>query len=391
MDVSELESNLDSEVRSSRYNRGELAAYVHRPVFEHVEYPLPSYKWNEVSTNGPSRNVVALQAVVERMDINDDPYIKSLRAQYSKLPPGDQQKRIDQKLSKALNKQDTFSHTGMKRFAQTACDICYDLGPWAADWFVATVIQMATSSSGIYNNIMASWQEKEKRYLMSLLQQVPLVPVPTDPLDMLDGLSPRVQKLVEILMREEELSRAENEPYSGIVFVTRRDSVLVLGEILSRLSSTSGLFRVGRLLGTSSSFRRHAFLDITRAMLKETATDTLEDFRAGEKNLIISTAVAEEGIDIQACGSVIRFDPPENMVAWAQSRGRARRKKSRFIIMFDDVNRRSAVAQWEDMERQMMTLYTSNDGRLSKEEEEEEDSPTTFKVESTGYGYSTFV
>jgi ERCC4-related helicase len=35
----------------------------------------------------------------------------------------------------------------------------------------------------------------------------------------------------------------------------------------------------------------------------------LAEFRSGEKNLIISTAVAEEGIDIQACGCVVRWDP----------------------------------------------------------------------------------
>ncbi|TCD70873.1 Dicer-like protein 2 [Steccherinum ochraceum] len=381
----ELERNLDSVVRSSRQNREELALFVHRPVFEYVEYPLPRYSREQVTWSGPSHNLLALQVVVSRLDIEDDPYVKSLRVQLEKLPMGDQRHRVDQKLSKVIGKQDSFTHKGLKSFLNTAADICYDLGPWAADWFIATVIAMAQSSSSLYNNIMASWQEKEKRYLLSMLAGVELAPVSQDPDDIMRGLSARVRRLIQTLSREEEISRLQDEAYSGIVFVQRRDSVLVLGEILSRLPATSQLFRIGCLLGSSNSFKRHSFLDITRALLKETPTDVIQDFRNGDKNLIVSTAVAEEGLDIQACGNVIRFDPPPNMVAWAQSRGRARRKKSRFIIMFDNVNGHSRVQEWEEMERQMMALYNATDRDLPAEDEDEaEDNLTQFKVEATG-------
>jgi len=69
-------------------------------------------------------------------------------------------------------------------------------------------------------------------------------------------------------------------------------------------------------------------------MLKEPHEDTLMAFKIDEKTVIISTAVAEEGIDIQACGSVIRWNPPPNMASWAQSRGRARRERSTYTMMF---------------------------------------------------------
>jgi endoribonuclease Dicer len=41
-------------------------------------------------------------------------------------------------------------------------------------------------------------------------------------------------------------------------------------------------------------------MDITRDLGKDSQEETLSDFKDGEKNLIVSTAVAEEGIDIQA-------------------------------------------------------------------------------------------
>ncbi|KAH8104749.1 P-loop containing nucleoside triphosphate hydrolase protein [Cristinia sonorae] len=382
----ELERNLDSVVRSSQRNRHELATHVHRPVFEYVKYPLPPFQFEEIGWRGPSRNVIALQAVVSRLNIDDDPYVESLRAQLSKLQPTSTQwKRVDQKLSKVLSKRDTFTHKGLQDLLRAAGDICYDLGPWAADWYISTVIDMTRSTSGIYSNIMASWQEKEKRYLLSKLAEIEPVQVSHESATIYNGLSARVRKLVSILKREEGLARAENEPYSGILFVTRRDSVLALSHILTSLPETSELFRIGCMLGSSNSFKRHSFLDISRALLKETPTEILRDFRNGDKNLIVSTAVAEEGIDIQACGSVIRFDPPDNMVAWAQSRGRARRRKSRFVIMFDEVSGHSRVEEWEKMERQMLALYTSNEReRPAEEEDADEKSSLYFRVESTG-------
>jgi ERCC4-related helicase len=128
-------------------------------------------------------------------------------------------------------------------------------------------------------------------------------------------------------------------------------------------------------------------LDITRPFLKS-QNDTLTDFQAGKKNLIVSTAVAEEGIDIQACGSVIRWDPPPNMPSWAQSRGRARRKRSTFTLMFEqDGAHQKTVNDWENLEREMVALYNDASRNVKYAEEEEgvcDDNDIEFRVEATG-------
>ncbi|KAI0074129.1 P-loop containing nucleoside triphosphate hydrolase protein [Panus rudis PR-1116 ss-1] len=382
-----IESNLDCVIRSSRYNREELAQYVHRPVFKRVLYPLPeAYAYDEISWSGPSRNIIALNEVIRSLNIDEDPYVISLRQQLQKLPQGIQRARIDQRLSKTIDKKDTFTHKGLRDFARTAADICWELGPWAADWYVAAVVEQGKTAATVYNMIMSTWKEDEKRYLLSALNRIQLSPASTDPKVIRANLSPKVAKLVECLLEEEGLTRSDNETYSGIVFVTRRDTVVTLGHLLSVLPETAAVFHIGCLLGSSTSSKRHSFLDITRIMVKDPYADVLRDFADGDKNLIISTAVAEEGIDIQACGSVIRFDPPPNMVAWAQSRGRARRKKSTFILMLDELfGARTKMEKWENMEQEMMKMYT-DPSRLppAEDEEEEMDDYVEFRVESTG-------
>ncbi|PIL22783.1 Dicer [Ganoderma sinense ZZ0214-1] len=380
----DLEKNLDSTIRSSRNNRDELAQHVHRPEFKHVIYPAPVHGWDGI----PSVNYKALSNAMLTLDIEKDPYVIGLRERLAKLQPGDDRRRVDQQLSKAVDKEDTFTHKGLRDFARTAADICIELGTWAADWYVARVIEQAKKAANPYNNIMSAWQEKEKRYLLSILHKVDITEPSNDTDKIVANITPKVRALADSLILEEAIFRSADEDYSGLIFVTRRDTVLVLAELLRRIPETSQLFRVGCLLGSSSSFKRHSFLDITRNMVNDSQSDTLRDFKIGDKNLIVSTSVAEEGIDIQACGSVVRFDVPPNVVSWAQSRGRARRKRSSFIIMFEETGPQEVVRKWEETERQMMAAY--NDPRrdaVTRVEEDDfndMDGYVEFEVASTG-------
>ncbi|OCH85962.1 hypothetical protein OBBRIDRAFT_838546 [Obba rivulosa] len=316
-------------------------------VFKHLLYAAPVYNWENV----PSRNHQALQAVVDSLYIEGDPYVKALRQQLVKLPLGDERTRIDQKLSKTIGKQDTFTHRGLKDFARAAQEICLDLGVWAADWYVVEVIKRAEFAADPYNNIMSTWQEKEKRYLLSIISRIQA-------------------RLVDYLFAEHASAEAQDETYSGLVFVTRRDIVIALAELLSRFPEMAQRFNIGSLLGSSNSFQRHTFLDITRTIPKDSHLEkTLRDFKIGDKNLIISTSVAEEGIDIQACEV-------------------ERRKKSTFILMFEDGSvQQKLVQQWEEIEARMTALYNdvSRDAAPAPEcDDDDDDDPQEYVVESTG-------
>ena len=52
----------------------------------------------------------------------------------------------------------------------------------------------------------------------------------------------------------------------------------------------------------------------------------------------MSTSVAEEGLDVRQCQLVIRFDLPSTLLAFIQSRGRARMVSSDMVLMVDQDN-----------------------------------------------------
>ncbi|KAL6980467.1 hypothetical protein U1Q18_022105 [Sarracenia purpurea var. burkii] len=52
-----------------------------------------------------------------------------------------------------------------------------------------------------------------------------------------------------------------------------------------------------------------------------------------EVNIIVATSILEEGLDVQSCNVVIRFDPSATVSSFIQSRGRARMHNSDFLLM----------------------------------------------------------
>jgi endoribonuclease Dicer len=379
---------MDSVILSPQLNLEGYLRHAHRPVFKHLLYTVPA--WTK-ETPLPCRNLQALEDVVLTLNIEHDPYVQSLRSQLESLPSGEHRSRTDQKLSKAIRREDTYTHKGLRDFLRAATEICVDLGPWCADWYIERVIARAMKSAGPYRGAINAWQEKEKHYLWSILDRIRVVPVSHAPEDIRSGVNDKVVTLIECLQMEKAMTESANEAYSCLVFVTRRDSVIALAEVLQHHPETKALFNIGFLLGSSDSQYRKSFLDVTRELAKQSQGDTLRDFRIGEKNLIVSTSVAEEGIDIQACGTVIRWDVPQNMVSWAQSRGRARRKKSTFVLMFDqNTADYTQIHKWEQLEMEMAALYQAQENSLKKRRPDQETGDgaedVIFRVETTGSG-----
>uniref|UniRef100_UPI0037E8891D ATP-dependent RNA helicase DHX58-like n=1 Tax=Semicossyphus pulcher TaxID=241346 RepID=UPI0037E8891D len=67
--------------------------------------------------------------------------------------------------------------------------------------------------------------------------------------------------------------------------------------------------------------------------------DTIRNFREGKLNLLISTSVAEEGLDIPECNLVVRYGLLTNEIAQQQASGRARARHSQYSVVAEEGGR----------------------------------------------------
>ncbi|KAF9980863.1 Dicer-like protein 1 [Mortierella antarctica] len=155
----------------------------------------------------------------------------------------------------------------------------------------------------------------------------------------------KVQKMVQIL--RETSARAG---FCGILFVERRPAAHVLCDFLDecrRFETDLGLGTIRPAVLTGHGSKG----DIGSHMMQlKEQRRVLEGFRRGRFNLLVATDVAEEGLDIDRCRLVIRFDVKTTLISHIQSRGRARDRNSEYIIMQqrNDPNHLQMITQKEN-------------------------------------------
>ncbi|XP_024538863.1 endoribonuclease Dicer homolog 1 isoform X1 [Selaginella moellendorffii] len=136
-------------------------------------------------------------------------------------------------------------------------------------------------------------------------------------------VTPKVQSLIQILRKYEHV-----EDFRAIIFVDRVVAALTLPCVLSELPSLKYV-RSGSLVGHNNS------QDVSTRHMH----DSLSKFRDGSLNVLVATSVAEEGLDIRQCNVVVRFDLAKTVLAYIQSRGRARKPGSDYILMLEKGNK----------------------------------------------------
>ncbi|ORY16739.1 hypothetical protein BCR34DRAFT_531207 [Clohesyomyces aquaticus] len=115
-----------------------------------------------------------------------------------------------------------------------------------------------------------------------------------------------------------------------IVFVERRSTARLLNLIFTAIGGPS--LHSDLLVGVNSTFGD------TNISLRSQVM-TVAKFRRGDLNCLFSTSVAEEGLDIPQCNLIVRFDLYKSMIAYVQSRGRARHRNSKYLHMVEDDNK----------------------------------------------------
>ncbi|KAG0565599.1 hypothetical protein KC19_7G000600 [Ceratodon purpureus] len=190
-------------------------------------------------------------------------------------------------------------------------------------------------------------------------------------------VSSKVQVLISILERYRD-----TENMRCIIFVERKIATRVLASLLGSIEVLSSRLRFQPLAGKSAG------LNVMNRKLQQ---HVVESFRDGKVNVLVSTNVAEEGLDIQSCHLVIRFDLPKTPCSFIQSRGRARCLRSTIIYLVERDNNDHAelLQQFKFSEDSMKEQVLSRIGSVEDVRAPDITTIETFQVESTGATIST--
>ena len=105
--------------------------------------------------------------------------------------------------------------------------------------------------------------------------------------------------------------------------------------------------------------------------------EVLKRFRIHECNLLISTSILEEGIDIPKCNFVMRYDFPKTYQSYVQCKSRARAVDALHILLISEETMKECVrqlAQYHYIEKTLLRKCSNNEP--TEEEENEADAYT---------------
>jgi superfamily II DNA/RNA helicase len=148
------------------------------------------------------------------------------------------------------------------------------------------------------------------------------------------------------------------------VFVKLRDSVK---NITNKLKSRPGGFiKPARFVGQSTKSKDD------KGLSQKKQLEILEQFKQGQYNVLVSTNVGEEGLDIAECDLVIFYDVVASEIRFIQRKGRtARHREGKVIILYckdthDEIYMHIALNKLKKMNfnlktgKQLKTSYDSS-------------------------------
>ena len=121
----------------------------------------------------------------------------------------------------------------------------------------------------------------------------------------------KLDKMVRFLKDHKDACDRTRTPFSALLFVSTRDLALTTPEMLEGAPLISSFVKATAIVG------------LEEMTLKEQRT-ALTSFKDGPSNVLVSTSVCGEGIDVPACALVVCASLPNSGTALVQLRGRIR-------------------------------------------------------------------
>ena len=172
-------------------------------------------------------------------------------------------------------------------------------------------------------------------------------------------IHPKYYALESLLIQEFE----NNASSRVMVFVKLRDSVK---SIVNKLkASEHSAIKPSRFVGQATKSQDD------KGLSQKQQLEILEQFKGGQYNVLVSTNVGEEGLDIAECDLVVFYDVVASEIRFIQRKGRtARHREGKVIILYckdthDEIYMHIALTKLKKMnvnlkgEKQLQTVYSS--------------------------------
>jgi Fanconi anemia group M protein len=144
-------------------------------------------------------------------------------------------------------------------------------------------------------------------------------------------IHPKLERLKEII--EKEVTK--NPDNRILVFSHFRVTAKMISEELNKIENVNAHWFVGQSSGRGD-----------KGLSQKEQIEIMQAFREGVYNTLVSTSVAEEGLDIGECELVVFYDAVPNAIRLIQRRGRTGRRKEGKVIMLIAEGTRDEAYMW---------------------------------------------
>ena len=172
---------------------------------------------------------------------------------------------------------------------------------------------------------------------------------------------PKINHLFEIVKEE----KMRNEKIKMIVFSQFRETARTISKKLNEIEGINAKVFVGQAIKTISSEKT--------GLSQKEQKEIIEEFSLGKINVICSTSIGEEGLDIPEVNIVIFYEPVASAIRAIQRAGRTARLMKGKLIMLITKNTRDEVYYYASRrkEKKMHSMIDSVKEELNNKTKEE--------------------